>query len=130
MSKPAHFCRKRRQNHVLFRWCFPKRHGKRSISVSDGKGDNVSTYASSLVASEPSISAISLAGKIVTMAYKNDNYKARDDISCATIYFRDPSKLLICTGPPYEKDKDQELALKVLDFKGKVIYVAAQQQIS
>jgi hypothetical protein len=83
--------------------------------------DNVSEYASSLVAGENSISAITLAGKIVTMAHKNDNYKARDDISCATIYFRNPRKLLICTGPPYEKENDQELVLKVKDFKGKVI---------
>ena len=83
--------------------------------------DNVSAYASSLVAGEQSISAITLAGKIVTMAHKNDSYKAKDDISCATIYFRDPRKLLICTGPPYEKDKDQELASKVKNFKGKVI---------
>ena len=83
--------------------------------------ENVANYAASLVISEPSISAVTLAGKIVTMAHKNDSYKARDDISCATIYFRDPRKLLICTGPPYEKDKDQELAARVNDFKGKVI---------
>jgi len=55
------------------------------------------------------------------MAHKNDNYKARDDISCATIYFREPRKLIICTGPPYEKEKDKELAAKVLAYKGKVI---------
>ena len=83
--------------------------------------DNIATYAASLVTSEASISAIMLAGKIVTMAHKNDSYKARDDISCATIYFREPRKLLICTGPPYEKEKDKELAAKVLAYKGKVI---------
>ena len=83
--------------------------------------DNIATYAARLVSSEPSISAIMLAGKIVTMAHKNDNYKARDDISCATIYFRDPRKLLICTGPPYEKDKDKELAERVAGYSGKVI---------
>lgn len=83
--------------------------------------DNIAAYASALVTSEPSISAIMLAGKIVTMAHKNDSYKAMDDISCATIYFREPRKLLLCTGPPYEKDKDKELAARVLDYKGKVI---------
>lgn len=55
------------------------------------------------------------------MAHKNDNYKARDDISCATIYFREPRKLLICTGPPYEKEKDRDLADKVKAYQGKVI---------
>ena len=75
----------------------------------------------SLVKSEVSISAIMLSGKIVTMAHKNDVYKAKDDISCATIYFREPRKLMICTGPPYEKEKDQKLASMVKESAGKVI---------
>ena len=83
--------------------------------------DNIAAYAAKLVKSEASISASMLSGKIVTMAHKNDNYRARDDISCATIYFREPRKLLLCTGPPYEKDKDNELAKRVAGFKGKVI---------
>ncbi|HNR41924.1 MAG TPA: SpoIIE family protein phosphatase [Bacteroidales bacterium] len=83
--------------------------------------DEVASYAASLVRGEASISAKTLSGKIVTMAHKNDSYKAKDDISCATIYFRDPRKLLICSGPPYEKDKDRELAEKVKNYNGKVI---------
>ena len=83
--------------------------------------ENVATYASSLVSSESSISAATLAGKIVTMAHKNDGYRAKDDISCAVIYFREPRKLMICTGPPYEKGKDKDLASKVTSFTGKVI---------
>lgn len=83
--------------------------------------ENVESYALTLVANEPSISASTLAAKIVTMAHKNDGYSARDDISCAAVYFREPRKLLLCTGPPYEKDKDIELAKKVSSFKGKVI---------
>ena len=83
--------------------------------------DNVASYAATLVSSEVSISAAMLAGKIVSMAHKNDAYKAKDDISCAILYFRDPRKLLLCTGPPFEKEKDMELAAKVKDYKGKVI---------
>lgn len=83
--------------------------------------DNVQQYASSLVASESSISASTLAAKIVNMAYKHDNYEAKDDISCAILYFREPRKLLICTGPPYEEEKDKELAERVTGYKGKVI---------
>ncbi|OFY39873.1 MAG: stage II sporulation protein E [Bacteroidetes bacterium RBG_13_44_24] len=83
--------------------------------------DNVASYAATLTSSETSISASMLAGKIVSMAHKNDVYKAKDDISCAIIYFRDPRKLMLCTGPPYEKEKDKELAVKVRDYKGKVI---------
>jgi hypothetical protein len=83
--------------------------------------DNIANYAVSLISGESSVSAMMLSGKIVTMAHKNDSYKARDDISCATIYFREPRKLLICTGPPYDKEKDKELAAKVVGYKGKVI---------
>ncbi len=83
--------------------------------------DNIASYAAQLVSGELSMSAVALAGKIVTMAHKNDAYKARDDISCATIYFRDPRKLLICTGPPYDKEKDRELASRVSEYSGKVI---------
>jgi hypothetical protein len=83
--------------------------------------DNIASYASTLVTSEASISAIMMAGKIVTMAHKNDSYKAMDDISCATVYFREPRKLLLCTGPPYEKEKDGDLASKVKAYNGKVI---------
>lgn len=83
--------------------------------------DEIASYAAALVNSESSISAIMLSGKIVTMAHKNDAYKARDDISCASIYFREPRKLLICTGPPYEKENDRVLASKVKDYKGRII---------
>jgi hypothetical protein len=75
--------------------------------------DNVQQYAVSLVSNEPSISASVLAGKIVNMAYKHDNYEAKDDISCAILYFREPRKLLICSGPPYDEEKDKELASMV-----------------
>jgi hypothetical protein len=40
--------------------------------------DSIADYASQLVTSESSISAVMLAGKIVTMAHKNDRYKAKE----------------------------------------------------
>ncbi|MFO7575992.1 MAG: SpoIIE family protein phosphatase [Bacteroidales bacterium] len=83
--------------------------------------DKLSSYAAKLVSNEPSVSALTLAGKIVSMAYKNDHYKAKDDISCGVIYFREPRKLILCTGPPYEKEKDEILAARVKDFDGKIV---------
>lgn len=71
------------------------------------------------------ISARRLASRVVAAAYKNDRYEAKDDTSCAVIYFRKPRKLLICTGPPYEKEKDNELAQMVSDFGGKKILCGA-----
>lgn len=83
--------------------------------------DNIAAYVVKLVSNEPSISAPTLAGKIVTMAYKYDAYKAKDDISCAVVYFREPRKLLVCTGPPYEKERDIVLAGRVNSFDGRIV---------
>ncbi|MBE0675700.1 MAG: SpoIIE family protein phosphatase [Bacteroidales bacterium] len=83
--------------------------------------DNMAAHASRLVSNEPSMSALTLAGKIVSAAYKNDGYVAKDDISCGVIYFREPRKLLLCTGPPYEKERDTLLATRVREFEGKII---------
>jgi hypothetical protein len=71
------------------------------------------------------ISARRLASRVVSASYKNDHYEAKDDTSCAVVYFRKPRKLLICTGPPFEQDKDTELAKMVTEFEGKKILCGA-----
>ncbi len=86
---------------------------------------NFQEFAKRLVANNPSISANKLAQKVVNMAYQNDRYWAKDDTSCCTMYFREPRRLLITTGPPYEKDNDKELARKVKEFEGKKIISGA-----
>ena len=82
-------------------------------------------YALKLISSQPDLSARRLANKIVTMAHKTDGYFSRDDTSCLCIYFREPRKLLVCTGPPYEKEKDRELGELVSGFHGKRIICGA-----
>ncbi|HCC30406.1 MAG TPA: hypothetical protein DEQ03_10195 [Marinilabiliales bacterium] len=73
----------------------------------------------------PFISARQLAKKVLNTAIGNDNYHPKDDTSCASIYFREPRKLLIVTGPPYEKNKDIDLAMAVHKFEGKKIVCGA-----
>ncbi|MCF8309690.1 MAG: serine/threonine-protein phosphatase [Bacteroidales bacterium] len=87
--------------------------------------DNLKTFVQQLVSNEPDMSAELLARKVVNMAHKNDQYKAKDDTSCAVIYFRRPRRLLLCTGPPYEKDKDPKLASEVSNFDGKIVISGA-----
>jgi len=87
--------------------------------------DNLTEYAGKLVKNGTSISAAKLAEKIVNMAYRNDNYSSKDDTSCASIYFREPRKLLISTGPPYEEENDKKLGQAVKEFKGKKIVCGA-----
>lgn len=83
--------------------------------------ENVLQHVLSIVSDQPGISASKLAGLVVNKAHANDGYQAKDDTSAAVIYFRDPRRLLICSGPPYEKEKDKELAQIVSSFDGKKI---------
>lgn len=74
---------------------------------------------------KPYMSARNLSKKIQNVAVSNDDYKPKDDISCATVYFREPRKLLLVSGPPYEKKKDVDLAMAVYKFQGKKIICGA-----
>jgi hypothetical protein len=83
--------------------------------------ENVREYIIQLVTQQPDISAQKLAIKILNSAYKNDNYNAQDDTSCAVLYFREPRKLLLCSGPPFDEENDPKLAAIVDQFPGKKI---------
>jgi len=87
--------------------------------------ENTGAYVLKLIKNNPELSARRLGNKVVTMAHKIDGYYSRDDSSCAMIYFRHPRKLLVCTGPPYEEEKDPLLAKAVGHFKGKIIISGA-----
>jgi hypothetical protein len=81
-------------------------------------GSRIEEYAVKLIGDNPHISASVLALKMVNMAHRNDEFQSKDDTSFATIYFRDPRKLLIVTGPPYERSEDPTLGKVVRDFEG------------
>jgi hypothetical protein len=71
------------------------------------------------------ISAHELGERVVKKAIQNDNFMPKDDASCAVIYFREPRKLLICTGPPFEEENDKVYARKVAEFEGKKVLCGA-----
>ncbi len=115
---------------------FKARKEDRIIMLSDGitqsglgKGkyllgwglENVRSLVKKSVEDNPEISADRLASTVVNKAHSNDGYQAKDDISSVVIYFREPRRLLLCSGPPFEKEKDRELANVVKDFSGKKI---------
>ncbi len=87
--------------------------------------ENACNFVQRMVKAEPDISASKLATKLVNMAYVNDGYHSKDDTSCAVIYFREPRKLLICTGPPFDAENDKKLASKFRKFNGKKIISGA-----
>jgi len=87
--------------------------------------DKMAFEVQSLINRDPSISADGIANRLVNLAIQHDGYQAKDDTSCASVYFREPRKLLVCSGPPYEADKDRELARKVDTFPGKKVICGA-----
>ncbi len=87
--------------------------------------DNVGRFAIDMIKQYPQIAARNLAGKILNMAFRNDGFQSKDDSTCGVIYFREPRELLICTGPPYNKEDDVRLAEEVSGFKGKKIIMGA-----
>jgi hypothetical protein len=100
--------------------------GTGSIKFPTGWGlENIQNYITRMLTTDTSISARKLAGKIVKMAYQNDNFNAEDDVSCAAIYLRRPRRLLLCSGPPYEEFSDSDMAKIVKEFKGRKIICGA-----
>jgi hypothetical protein len=81
----------------------------------------VGDYIVSLLKEKPFMSATHLAKRIVIQAEKNDIGSLRDDASCTVFYFREPRKLLICSGPPFDESKDKLLAEHVRGFQGKKV---------
>lgn len=75
-------------------------------------------FVSEILQKTPEISAENLVKKIIARALMNDSLAAQDDISCMVIYFRKPRNLLICSGPPYKKEKDKLMAQTVNQFQG------------
>lgn len=83
--------------------------------------EDIIEYVLDLIDRTPNISATQLSSKIVSRSNMHDNYKPKDDITCGVIYFRDPRKMLLCSGPPYEIEKDSEYAKTVKNYKGKKV---------
>lgn len=83
--------------------------------------ERVGKFILDKIASKPEISAHDLSRAIVEKSWLNNSHKALDDITCGVIYFRNPRRLLIMTGPPYDRQKDKMLASLVEEFPGKKI---------
>jgi hypothetical protein len=78
--------------------------------------DEASRYALSLVDEEPDLTSREMARRMAQRAFSLDHYQARDDITCGVITFRQPRKMLLVSGPPFDKNRDSELAARVDGF--------------
>lgn len=78
-----------------------------------------SAYVKQLLMENESISAFELSDKILYEARrKTIDMQNRDDMTCATLYFRKPRRMLLFTGPPFDPESDSECARIVRDFDG------------
>ncbi len=69
----------------------------------------------------PRQSSTELASALVREGLRKDGYSPKDDITCGAIYFRDPRKLMIATGPPFDASRDRSLAGSIMSFDGRKI---------
>jgi len=80
--------------------------------------NNVKAFVKNLMKEKPDLSAYELASAITIKAKALDIYKAKDDITCSSIYIRKPRRLLISTGPPINEENDTVLVDKINNFEG------------
>ncbi|MBQ6388587.1 MAG: hypothetical protein IJH90_03015 [Mogibacterium sp.] len=94
-----------------------------AVAVSSrGWGESsVRDFIQEILIKEPAISSRDLTRRIVTQAYKYDNYKANDDITCVAVHIRKPRRTLIVTGAPRSRESDRKLKSIIENFDGKVI---------
>lgn len=68
----------------------------------------------------PGISSRELSRRVVSEALVREPHeRAGDDVTCAVMYFRSPRKLLVLSGPPFEKKRDAEFARMLDTFDGR-----------
>ncbi len=81
--------------------------------------ERISKFILNQIAKQPQISATKLSRKIINQANINDRFSLIDDCSCGVIYFREPRRLMLITGPPFYKIKDQKFVDQINNFDGK-----------
>jgi hypothetical protein len=83
--------------------------------------DRVTAFLQQQIAAENEISSQTLSRRLVAEALVNDGRTAKDDISCGVIYYRHPRRLLVVTGPPFNRERDGELAELIKSFEGRKV---------
>ncbi len=124
------------QENTIFYSSFIAEPGDRLVFFSDGvvqagigskncpKGWgelDVQAYLTDLTKDNSKISAGDMSSSVVKQAHAIDGHQAKDDITCGVIYYRNPRRLLVVSGPPYDKDRDAYIAKRVRDHDGEKI---------
>ncbi|HLO68012.1 MAG TPA: SpoIIE family protein phosphatase [Holophaga sp.] len=83
--------------------------------------DAVKAFLAKVIRERPQVSARQLARTLVQQAQALDGGRARDDISCGVVYYREPREVLVLTGAPVRRDRDPEMARAALEFRGRKV---------
>jgi len=97
---------------------------EKGITMGWGRNDLLQ-FVRETVEMTPTISAAGLAERVVKRAAANDLHTPKDDLTCGVVYFRQPRKAILCTGPPFNPEEDNEFANILRNFSGKKIISGA-----
>ena len=79
-------------------------------------------YIQDCIRENPRISARQLSADVLDGALAQEiGHEPHDDMTCAVMYFRQPRRTIVMTGPPFHQDKDREIAARVSEYPGKKI---------
>lgn len=79
---------------------------------------------------DPEISAKQVRDAVLKRAVINDNNILKDDASCCVVQIREPRKIMVVTGPPFDAKNDAVLGRQLANFEGdKVICGGTTAQI-
>lgn len=78
----------------------------------------IKKYIQDYLKTKKGVTARDVRDAILRKAMLNDENELKDDTSCCVVYMREPRKMMVVTGPPYERQNDEILALKLLRFDG------------
>lgn len=109
--------------------------GDRIVACSDGvtqsgigtmsyplgwRENGLREYLVELIRNDPEISSRDLSKAVVEAAMEIEpDGRPQDDTSCLVMHFRQPRRLLVLTGPPYDQDRDGECAAMLDEFPGR-----------
>ncbi len=128
------FSSPRYRDRTMTAYTFGARPGDRLLFFSDGvtqaglgspsfplgwRSSGVRDYVKSTIAGQPDISAQELSERVLREAVAHEpELRPADDITAACLYFREPRRMLLFTGPPFDQSRDAECARIFRDFRG------------
>lgn len=93
--------------------------GRLTKRLPEGWGrQGIIDFCNREIQENPTVSAKGLCRKIIEKAEINDLYETKNDMTCAVVYFRQPRRIMVLSGPPFNENKDIILADMMDKYEG------------